>query len=226
MAPLARGVRVQWESHHFTIESVRRVPYVDTEFEPLRYDDATLVQEWADRIAPTDGKQTVTFEKAPSYLDLDDYPGVVENIKSMLPHAKAVFAVCDPTPRLYSEYAHRVKVHARWDAQHFNLSSYPNGIPTFVDWANELLREAAKTPEQRARRARPQGKLWWQRTDFLDPLLRGTVLMRGAITPQCRVLGRTSAPVRMWGHERGEARKNARQHHAVLPLRNTVCRCC
>ena len=47
------------------------------------------------------GNRSVTFEKAPSYLSTHAWPGVAQDVKRMLPHAKVIFTICDPTPRLY-----------------------------------------------------------------------------------------------------------------------------
>ena len=100
-------VRV-WESHYFTHRTANNPDaYMDHGSPNLKW--------FANLIAHTDGQRDITFEKAPSYLDLHEHPHVAEHIKRMLPHAKIIFSVCDPAERLFSEFNHVMK----WEAADF-----------------------------------------------------------------------------------------------------------
>ena len=75
-----------------------------------------------------------TFEKAPSYLDLHCFPTADTDVKTVLPHAKMIFTLCDPVSRLYSEYSHFLHYKL------FRPSPVFQGkdIPSFPDWSVPL----------------------------------------------------------------------------------------
>ena len=78
-----------------------------------------------------------TFDKSPSYMDTEKYPNVAKRAKTLVPNAKVIFSLCDPTERMYSEYHHNVKkdyknVVADW--KKWNVSLPQN----FTEFVNQL----------------------------------------------------------------------------------------
>lgn len=98
------GTEVLWESHYFTHLTSLHDPPRDYEGDEGRY----LLARQLPRV---DGVHNMTLDKSPSYLDAHLFPDVVTHAKRLLPHAKVIFSLCDPAPRLYAEYHHSVK----WD---------------------------------------------------------------------------------------------------------------
>ena len=56
------------------------------------------------------GSRNLTFDKSPSYADTHFFPWLPFRIHEVLPHAKVIFAVCNPTTRLWSHYNHQIRV--------------------------------------------------------------------------------------------------------------------
>ena len=87
-----------WEQHYFTSFA---------ESKNLATSDPDLLKLYAAHFPHTDRhKQTMTFEKSPSYLDSLLWPDVPARMKELLPHAKIIFSLCNPAERLYSEFKH------------------------------------------------------------------------------------------------------------------------
>jgi hypothetical protein len=64
----------------------------------------------ASRLPDTDGIQTVTFDKAPGYLETNLHPEIAKQMRKHMPGTKMVFTVCDPAERLFSEFQHLRRV--------------------------------------------------------------------------------------------------------------------
>jgi hypothetical protein len=54
-----------------------------------------------------DGIHNISINKAPSYLDVTHFPDVTKISKRYLPNAIILVTVCNPSPRLYSDYQHK-----------------------------------------------------------------------------------------------------------------------
>lgn len=81
-APAEAGEREHFSEHHHSSASV--VAY-------------------ARALGPTDGFSVTTFDRSPSYLSSRRAAAAVARLA---PSARAVIAVCDPTPRLWAFYHH------------------------------------------------------------------------------------------------------------------------
>ncbi|KAL3919489.1 MAG: hypothetical protein SGILL_003728 [Bacillariaceae sp.] len=62
------------------------------------------LDEFGKRLPSTDGVNSMTIDKSPSYMDVSFFPDVAEYAKAHLPHAKIVATVCNPAERLYSHW--------------------------------------------------------------------------------------------------------------------------
>jgi Sulfotransferase domain len=86
---------VVFEGHDFTHHMMR---------EP-----ETWLQKFAKRMPVTDGINSITFDKSPSYLNTNIFPEVARTAKHYLPSAKIIASLCNPAERLYSEFHHLVE---------------------------------------------------------------------------------------------------------------------
>lgn len=74
-----------------------------------------------------------TFDKSPSYLDSQWWGGRVASIaKKLLPHAKIVVSVCNPTERMYSHFRHIIST---------GLMGELKGIDNFDVLVDEILKD-------------------------------------------------------------------------------------
>lgn len=113
-----------WEGHDLTHQSVN-------------YEDFLL--KFARRMPVSDGNETITFDKSPSYLPSSIFGNTPERLKSLLPNAKIIVSLCNPAERLYSEFYHTIK----WTPEAFqqfytdNKLSGPQDFTAFVDLLKE-----------------------------------------------------------------------------------------
>lgn len=101
------------DSDHFTADSAMNGPPAVWEIHGLSHDYKNDPLNWegkyAQRFPHTDGFNGVgemTFDKSPSYFNTEIFPGIAARAKRLLPNAKVVVSVCNPTERLFSEYMH------------------------------------------------------------------------------------------------------------------------
>lgn len=124
------GSQVLWESHYFTYMTSNHQPPRDYQGNEGRHVLARLLPR-------TNGRDNITLDKSPSYLDTEIFPDVVSHAKRLLPNAKVIFSFCDPALRLYAEYYHSMK----WSNE--TLLGYFQGAGAtpphnFSDWVGAL----------------------------------------------------------------------------------------
>lgn len=73
-----------------------------------------------------------TFDKSPSYFQGQFYPDLPARARALLPRAKVVVAVCDPTSRLWSQYNHELRM-ANETEKHTAVTAYlaERGVDSF-----------------------------------------------------------------------------------------------
>ena len=81
-----------WEGHHLTHIRANR---------PTEW-----FKRWGAFLPFTDGRNNMTFDKSPSYLDTLFFPDVAAFAHRYVPNAKVVVTLCNPTERVYSEWNH------------------------------------------------------------------------------------------------------------------------
>lgn len=64
---------------------------------------------YAKILPQTNGVDSITVDKSPSYFNTEIFPGVAQRAKEILPNAKVVVSLCNPAERVYSEYHHNMK---------------------------------------------------------------------------------------------------------------------
>jgi hypothetical protein len=82
-----------WEGNDFTMERV------------IQHNPEWL-HEMARRLPWTDGKHNISVHKSPSYFNTDMFPETPKLTKGLLPNAKIVVSLCNPSTRIFSEYQH------------------------------------------------------------------------------------------------------------------------
>jgi hypothetical protein len=92
------------------------------------------LDQFGKRLPMTDGINTMTFDKSPSYMDVSIFPDVVEYAKAHLPNAKIVATLCNPAERLYSEYHYMLEKSRFHFSQFYNDNAIdpPNNFSDFV----------------------------------------------------------------------------------------------
>lgn len=89
----------------------------------------------------------ITFDKSPSYLDGQWWGGQIPRVaKKLLPNARVIVSVCNPTERFHSQYWHSVKEKLHKDLQ---------DIKSFAELVNEILDPhppGSESPERKIRR--------------------------------------------------------------------------
>ena len=112
-----------WEGHHLTHIRGNR---------PTEWS-----KRWGAFLPSTDGRNNMTFDKSPSYLDTVFFPDVAAFAHRYVPNAKVVVTLCNPTERVYSEWNHAQRLEdARLRRTKFytncNITA-PTNFSEFVD---------------------------------------------------------------------------------------------
>ncbi len=78
--------------------------------------------------------ESISIDKSPSYFNTDLHPGVELRVRDMLPHAKIIITLCDPTGRLYSHFHHNRRADSRSFEKFYNdrRISVPSNFSEFV----------------------------------------------------------------------------------------------
>jgi len=84
----------------------QRGPRVVYEMNSLTHKFHQSLSHYVRAMARTDGVHNITFDKSPSYFDVQFHPDVPARVARLLPSAKIIFSLCDPVARAYSEWAH------------------------------------------------------------------------------------------------------------------------
>jgi hypothetical protein len=100
----------------------------------------TWLKDLAKRLPWTDGIHNITIDKSPGYLNTLKHPELPQLAKSLLPSAKILVTVCNPSARMYSEFEYRTV-----DKRHYHLENeflkYGYEVPTnFIDFARTILK--------------------------------------------------------------------------------------
>ncbi|KAL3922909.1 MAG: hypothetical protein SGILL_001949 [Bacillariaceae sp.] len=61
---------------------------------------------WAERLPWTDGIHSWAIDKSPSYSNIIQFGDVAQSIHELLPNAKVLVTVCNPSERVFSAYHH------------------------------------------------------------------------------------------------------------------------
>ena len=80
-----------WEGHHLS---------------HIRVEKTDWFKRWGTLLPSTDGRNNMTFDKSPSYLDTLIFPDVAAYAHRYVPNAKVVVTLCNPTERVYPEWNH------------------------------------------------------------------------------------------------------------------------
>lgn len=111
-------------------------------------DDQSLEarQKYADFFLDTDGTSNFTYDKSPSYLTSE---GAASAAKKLLPNARVLVTLCDPTERLYSQYQHEKRIEkqeAKWQQQTFAewvaKTEHINYAENLATWQKAFGRDA------------------------------------------------------------------------------------
>ena len=114
-----------WEGHHLS---------------HIRVEKPDWFKRWGTLLPSTDGRNNMTFDKSPSYLDTLIFPDVAAYAHRHVPNAKVVVTLCNPTERVYSEWNHA----QRWDYAREHRNQFytnidipaPTNFSEFVDLLN------------------------------------------------------------------------------------------
>eukprot|EP00040_Diaphanoeca_grandis_P030780 m.182698 g.182698 ORF g.182698 m.182698 type:complete len:429 (+) comp32129_c0_seq1:442-1728(+) len=113
-----------WEQHYFTYWTEFAEP-------PTSAFGAQALHDHARLLPDTDGYNTITVEKAPSYLDVHVFKNVTQLTRRLFPNAKILVSLCNPTERLLSEYQHMTTT----SADDFNAMYHDAGVDVPADFA-------------------------------------------------------------------------------------------
>ncbi len=91
---------------------------------------------------------SITIDKSPSYLNTDRHPGVELRARRMLPHAKIIVTLCDPTGRLYSHYHHMKRAaNEKFEGfYHHRNVSVPTNFSVFVGLFDDISETCQTVP--------------------------------------------------------------------------------
>lgn len=100
-----------------------------------RNDPKDWMHKFGRRLPVTDGINTITFDKSPSYMDVSFFPDVAKLSKKHLPTAKIVATLCNPAERLLDEFQHVRDSDPNGFNQFYqdNDVTPPTDFPAFID---------------------------------------------------------------------------------------------
>ena len=119
----------------------------------------------------TDGVNTVTIDKAPSYFQL---PGGPDLVKKYWPGSKVVLTLCDPAERLFSEFhhCHRDETIEKL----FNTTFIRKNIPpptTFEDFVDVITEKSPVcTENENPNICKSFNERWWTKGNYIENLQR------------------------------------------------------
>jgi hypothetical protein len=120
------------------------------------------------RLPLTDGINSLTFDKSPSYLDVQIFPDVVETAKKYLPNAKIVVTFCNPAERLFSELHHLLSLSKGG----FDQFYFDNGVDPPADFGSfvNLLMPDHPICNEKPGFCEANRRLYLQKGEFLNNL--------------------------------------------------------
>lgn len=120
------------------------------------------------RLPLTDGVNSMTFDKSPSYLDTPNFPEVVKTAKQYLPNAKIIATLCNPAERLYSELHHTLQR----DRGSFNQFYYDNAVEPPTDFRSfvNLLKPENPICNEKQGFCEANRRQYLQKGDYLSNL--------------------------------------------------------